>query len=153
MSTVSRNCRNHGQRPQLGGMITPHFFGSRGRAPGALRLLLPLSCSNSRRTCSVRLCESKPREDSHMKSVGQHGSSKIPAKIAVSQGWQHPVEVPSSSRSTPFAPLGVDWQNRDKWKGLFVRASAHFFPQICIRAEARRGFFPPLYLQPHTGPP
>jgi hypothetical protein len=34
------------------------------------------------------------------------------------------------------------------------RASAHFFLQKAfIRAEARRGYFPPLFLQHQKGPP
>jgi hypothetical protein len=166
------HCRNSLQRSQAGALATP-ASGSRGPAPGTLRSLLSQYCSNSRRMvqpfsslppfcagdiielafASVRLCESEPRMMSVMKSGGACYSFKILAKIAASQGWQHPVEVPSSSPSTPFAPSGVDWQNRDRWQDLFVRASAQFFPQICIRAEARRGFFPLLFLQHQTGPP
>jgi hypothetical protein len=149
-------------------------LGSRGPAPGILRSLLSsVNCSNSRRMvqpfssdppfcaagiiepafASVRLCESEPRMASHVKSMGNYRSFKIPAKIAVSQGCYNPVEVPSSSRSTPVAPLGVGRPNRDRWKGLFVRASAQFFPQICNRAEVRRGHFPLPSPQHQTGPP
>jgi len=166
------HCRNSLQRSQAGALATPAFE-SRGRAPGALRLLLSQYCSNSRRMvqpfpslppfcagdimelafASVRLCECGPRKASHVKSMGKHWSSTIPAKAAASQGWQHPVGVPSSSRSTPFAPSRVDWPNRDRWQGLFVRASAHSSLQRCIRAGARRGSFPPSSLQHQTGPP
>jgi hypothetical protein len=107
MSTVSRNCRNHGQRLQGGGMITPPSFGSRGPAPGILRSLLPLCCSNSRRTTSVRLCECEPRMASHVKSMGDYGSFKIPAKIAVSQGCYNPVEVPCFLPTKLRSPTGV----------------------------------------------
>jgi hypothetical protein len=165
------HCRNSLQRSQAGALATP-AFGSRGPAPGALRLLLSLYCSNPRRVvqwflsgepvrtndnqttfASVRLCECEPRMMSGMKSARAHYSFKILAKIAASQGWQHPVEVPSSSRSTPFARMSVVWPNRDRWKGLFVRASAQSSQQRCIRAEARRGYFPPFSLQHQTGPP
>ena len=146
MSRAKPHCRNSLQRSQAGALATP-AFGSRGPAPGALRLLLSLYCSNSRRMTSVRLCECEPRMMSGMKSVRTFYSFKIPAKIAVSQGCYNPVEAPSSSRSTPFAPSGVVWPNRDRWKGLFVRASAQSSQQRCIRAEARRGFFPLLALQ------
>jgi hypothetical protein len=172
VSHAKPHCRNSLQRLRLRD-VASFGLGSRGPAPRILRSLLSLDCSNSRRMvqpfsslppfcagdiielafASVRLCESEPWKISHMKSVGQYGSSKILAKIAAFQGWQHPVEVPSSSRSTPFAPSGVDWQNRDRWKGLFVRASAQFFQKLFHRAEARRGFFPPLFLNHQTGPP
>jgi hypothetical protein len=157
MSTVSRNCRNHGQRLQGGGMITPPSFGSRGPAPGILRSLLPLCCSNSRRTTSVRLCECEPRMASHVKSMGDYGSFKIPAKIAVSQGCYNPVEVPCFLPTKLRSPTGVFRPNGETCQGLFVRASAQFFQQRCIRAEARRGHFPPLFRQSRTwhqtGPP
>ena len=163
MSRAKPHCRNSLQRSQMGALATP-VFGSRGRAPGALRLLLSQYCSNSRRMvqpfpslpplcagdtmelafASVRLCECGPRMMSGMKSAGTCYSFKIPAKIAASLGWQHPVEVPSSSPSTPFARLRVDWPNRDRWKDLFVRASAQFLQKLFHRAEARRGSFPPL---------
>jgi hypothetical protein len=132
------HCRNSLQRSQAGALATP-ASGSRGPAPGALRLLLSLYCSNSRRMvqwfvseepslrlndnqttfASVRLCECEPRMASHVKSMGIYWSFKILAKIAAS----------------------------------FTRALAQFSQQICIRAEARRGSFPPLYLQHQTGPP
>jgi hypothetical protein len=166
------HCRNSLQRLREE-KLASSSLGSRGPAPGTLRSLLSLDCSNSRRMvqpfsslppfcagdiielafASVRLCESEPRMMSVMKSAGTHYSFKILAKIAASQGWQHPVEVPSSSPSTPFAPSGVDWQNRDRWQDLFVRASAQFFQKLFHRAEARRGHFPPLFLNHQTGPP
>jgi hypothetical protein len=132
------HCRNSLQRSQAGALATP-AFGSRGRAPGALRLLLSLYCSNSRRVvqwflseepslrlndnqtafASVRLCECEPRMTSHVKSMGTYWSFKILAKIAAS----------------------------------FTRALAQFFTQRCFRAEARRGYFPPTSLKHQTGPP
>jgi hypothetical protein len=142
VSLAKPHCQNCLQRSRAGNLAVPALE-SRGPAPGALRLLLSLYCSNSRRMTSVRLCECEPWATTSMKSAGANLLSTIPAKIAVSQGWQHLVEAPSSSRSTPFAPSGVVWPNRDRWKGLFVRASAQSSQQRCIRAEARRGYFPP----------
>ena len=172
MSLARLHCRNSLQRSRTERLATFVPEG-RGRAPGALRRLLPQCCSNSRRmvqpfssdppSCaaehgpvetpamakewafaSVRLCECGPRTASPVKSRGLQRPSTIPAKIAASQGWQHPVLAPGSSRSTPFAPLGVDWPNRDRLKGLFVWASAQSSSQqACIRAESWRGHFPP----------
>jgi hypothetical protein len=166
MSTVSRNCRNRLQRSQGGGETMPPFSGSQGPAPGTLRSLLSHDCSNSRRMvqpfsslppfcagdiielafASVRLCESEPWKNSHMKSVGQYGSSKILAQIAASQGCYNPVQTPRSLPTKLRSPKGVFRSNGGAC-GLFVRASAQFFPQICNRAEARWGHFPLLALQ------
>jgi hypothetical protein len=141
------HCRNSLQRSQAGALATP-ASGSRGPAPGTLRSLLSHDCSNSRRMvqpfsslppfcagdiielafASVRLCESEPRVTSHVKSMGDYGSFKILAKIAASL-W---VRVQTTHH---------------------CRALAHFFQKLFHRAEARRGSFPPLYLQPHTRPP
>jgi hypothetical protein len=188
VSLAKPHCQNCLQRSRKGRLANP-FLGSRGPAPGILRSLLSLYCSNSRRVvqwflsgepvrtndnqttfASVRLCECEPRMMSGMKSARAYYSFKILAKIAASQGCYNPVGASRNSRSTPFARMSVDWPNRDGRWGSFVRASAHFFLQICIRAEARRGYFPllalqvpgiaillgdagPLAHQPHTGPP
>jgi hypothetical protein len=155
------HCRNSLQRSQAGALATP-ASGSRGPAPGTLRSLLSLYCSNSRRVvqqlvsgalqcaedkhaafASVRLCECEPGMMSGMKSAGTCYSFKILAKIAASQGWQHPVQTPRSLPTKLQSPTGVFRSNGGAC-GLFVRASAQSFSQICIRAEARRGYFPPL---------
>jgi hypothetical protein len=165
------HCRNSLQRSQAGALATS-ASGSQGPAPGTLRSLLSHDCSNSRRMvqpfsslppfcagdiieqafASVRLCESEPRMMSGMKSAGACYSFKILAKIAASQGWQHLVQIPRSLPTKLQSPTGVFRSNGGAC-GLFVRASAQFFQKLFHRAEARRGYFPPLYLQPHTGPP
>jgi hypothetical protein len=89
-------CQNHVQRLRVFVQATD-ISGSRGLAPGVLRLLLCPICSNSRRNfvspvdwdwqvLSVRLCESEPWMISRMKSAGASNHSEIPAKIAVFQG-------------------------------------------------------------------
>jgi hypothetical protein len=98
MSTMSRHCQNRVQRLRGFGGDTPLSSGSRGLAPGILRSLLSLCCSNSRRdfvspvdwdwqVLSVRLCECEPWMISRMKSAGASNHSEIPAKIAAFQGW------------------------------------------------------------------
>jgi hypothetical protein len=98
MSTMSRHCQNRVQRLRDLGGDTPWSSGSRGLAPGILRSLLSLCCSNSRRdfvspvdwdwqVLSVRLCECEPCQTPPVKSRGKHGSGEIPAKIAAFQGW------------------------------------------------------------------
>jgi hypothetical protein len=89
-------CQNHVQRLRVHGKV-PCASGSRGLAPGVLRLLLCPICSNSRRNfvspvdwdwqvLSVRLCESEPWMISRMKSAGVLNYSEVPAKIAAFQG-------------------------------------------------------------------
>ena len=166
MSTVSRNCRNRGQRPQGGGATMPPSFGSRGRAPGALRLLLPLCCSNSRRMvqpfpslpplcagdtmgsafASVRLCECEPRMMSGMKSAGACYSFKIPAKIAVSSGWQHPGMVDVSMVTPPTAVSRKTYGFKNgAGTSHHRRASAQITQQRCSRDETRQRLFPPPF--------
>jgi hypothetical protein len=92
---VSRTClycQNHVQRLRDAVEVTVSS-GSRGLAPGILRSLLSLCCSNPRRgfvspvlcdwqVLPVRLCECEPWMISHVKSVGVSNHSEIPAKIA-----------------------------------------------------------------------
>ena len=124
MSTMSRHCQNRVQRLRGFGGDTLWSSGSRGLAPGVLRLLLCPICSNPRRgyvspvnwdwqVLPVRLCESEPWMISRMKSAGALNHSEIPEKIAAFQSWV-------SSR-------------------LFGPAS---------RLGARTGTFPSLYSQP-----
>ncbi len=98
MSTMSLHCQNRVQRLRGFGGDTPLSSGSRGLAPGILRSLLSLCCSNSRRNfvspvdwdwqvLSVRLCECEPCQTYPVKSRGQHGFGEIPAQIAAFQGW------------------------------------------------------------------
>jgi hypothetical protein len=92
---VSRTClycQNHVQRLRVSVKVTD-ASGSRGLAPGILRSLLSLCCSNSRRgfvspvdwdwqVLPVRLCECEPWVISRVKSAGVSNHSEIPAKIA-----------------------------------------------------------------------
>jgi hypothetical protein len=98
MSTMSRHCRNRVLRLRGCGGDTPLSSGSRGLAPGILRSLLSLCCSNPRRgfvspvnwdwqVLPVRLCECEPCQSPPVKSRGHHGSGEVPAKIAAFQGW------------------------------------------------------------------
>ena len=164
MSLAKPHCRNSLQRSRTGNLAVP-VLGSRGRAPGALRLLLPLCCSNSRRMvqpfssdppfcaadiieqafASVRLCESEPRMMSGMKSAGACYSFKIPAKIAASLEWQHSILVHVSKVTPPTAVSRKTYGFKNGVEtGHDSRASAHFFQKLFHRAEAMRGHFPPL---------
>jgi hypothetical protein len=98
MSTMSRHCQNRVQRLRDFGGDTPLSSGSWGLAPGILRSLLSLCCSNSRRgfvspvdwdwqVLPVRLCECEPCQTPSVKSRGKHEFGEIPAKIAAFQGW------------------------------------------------------------------
>jgi hypothetical protein len=98
MSTMSLHCQNRVQRLRDFGGDTLWSSGSRGLAPGILRSLLSLCCSNSRRGfvspvdwdwqfLPVRLCECESCQTPSVKSRGQHGFGEIPAKIAAFQGW------------------------------------------------------------------
>ena len=87
--SMSRNCRNRLQRLRGWGDDTRQPSGSRGYAPGLLRVLLSSCCSNPRRygLCPVvRLCECMPWAGAGVKSIGQNARSEIPAKIAALQG-------------------------------------------------------------------
>ena len=163
MSTVSRDCQNHGQRPRGGGETSPLSSGSRGLAPGELRHLLPLCCSNPRRMVSpltptalyragdkravaaktVRLCECEPRMMSGLKRVGACYSFKMPAKIAV---------FLLKKATTGF-----------RVRGVWALSRIHcFFQTTACWLEARAETFPPFFLIPRciafamprrTGPP
>ena len=92
MSRMSRNCRSRVQRLRGWGDDTRLPSGSRGRAPGILRSLLPPCCSNPRRVFvslsywwranAVRLCECMPGLVSIVKSSGALNQSDNLAKIA-----------------------------------------------------------------------
>jgi hypothetical protein len=143
MSTMSLHCQNRVQRLRGGGATLPCASGSRGRAPGVLRHLLPLCCSNPRRTSSetVRLCECGPWAGAHVKSVGHTLRSEIPAKIAaffLKKTTARPFPLPKGSR-------GVSG----------VRASGRIHslsPHHACRPGARMGTFPPFSLL-HGPPP
>ena len=128
MSTVSLHNRIRGQRLRGERPDMPPSPGSRGCAPGLLRVLLPPCCSNPRQTCispntilaalSVRLCECMPWVETCMKSAGTHFHSEIPAKIAVF------LAKASSQRANTN-------HNTTRSYGLEARAGAFppFFPQ------------------------
>jgi hypothetical protein len=90
-------CQNHVQRLRVSVQATD-ISGSRGLAPGVLRLLLCPICSNPRRNfvspidwdwqfLSVRLCESEPCQTAIVKSSGHKRFGEIPAKTVAFQGW------------------------------------------------------------------
>ena len=152
MSLAKPHCRNSMQRLR-GKTVAVLTLGSRGRDPGVLRPLRPSCHSNPRWVHPMRLCECGPGTNTHVKSMGTYRSSPIPAKIAASLGWQHPISI-DVSKVTPRTGIRL-WsfsrqgacQNRAE-TSRYSRALAHVsLPQICIRAEARRGSFPPLALQ------
>ncbi len=133
MSTMSRHCQNRVQRLRDFGGDTLWSSGSRGLAPGVLRLLLCPICSNSRRdfvspvdwdwqVLPVRLCESEPCQTPPVKSRGQHGFGEIPAQIAAFQGWA------SSRIHYVFTTIAC-------WLG--VRTGT--FPPLILRCPRLRG--------------
>ena len=164
MSRAKPHCRISLQRLRLKD-VASFGPGSRGRAPGILRSLLSLYCSNSRRMvqpfpslpplcagdtmglafASVRLCECGPRTITSMKSAGDYRLSTIPAKAAASQG-SHPFLADVSMVPPPTAvsrkPYGF---KNGAETSHYSRASAQSSLQRCIRAEARRGSFPPSF--------
>jgi hypothetical protein len=128
MSTMSLHCQNRVQRLRGFGGDTLWSSGSRGLAPGVLRLLLSLCCSNSRRgfvspvdwdwqVLPVRLCECEPCQTLSMKSGGNHGFGEIPAQIAAFQGWA-------------------------------LSRTQYFFTSTACWLGVRTGTFPPFYPQP-----
>ena len=128
MSTMSLHCQNRVQRLRDCGGDTPLSSGSRGLAPGVLRLLLCPICSNPRRgyvspvnwdwqVLPVRLCESEPWVISRVKSAGVSNHSEIPAKIAAFQGQA-------------------------------LSRIQYFFTSTACWLGVRTGTFPPLILKP-----
>ena len=128
MSTMSRHCQNRVQRLRGFGGDTPWSSGSRGLAPGILRSLLSLCCSNPRRgyvspvecvlaRLPVRLCECEPWVISRVKSAGVSNHSEIPAKIAAFQGWAlsrihyfyHTTACWLGVRTGTFPPFYLHW--------------------------------------------
>lgn len=133
MSTVSLHNRIRVQRLRGKWPDMPLPSGSRGIAPGILRSLLSLCCSNPRRgfvspadwgwqVLPVRLCECDPCQIATVKSGGYKQSGEIPAKIAA-------FRVKASGQCALSLPK-----------------------QCSNRFEARAGTFPPFIQRVH-GPP
>ena len=157
MSLARLHCRNSLQRSRTERLATFVPEG-RGRAPGVLRHLLPSCCSNTRRTSSVRLCECGPRMAAHVKSMGKDRPSPIPAKIAASRGLCG-LLLADVSKVTPRTGASsltgsCVCQNRAETSHHSRASAQSSSQQACIRAEARRGHFPPpSSLHHQTGPP
>ena len=89
----------------------------------------------------------------------------VSAKIVASLGVHAPMsmDVPGVTPHTAVSPWSYGFRPHGfrphgskirAGTSRYSRASAHVsFLQICIRAEARRGSFPPSSLQHQTGPP
>ncbi len=148
MSTMSLHCQNRVQRLRGFGGDTLWSSGSRGLAPGILRSLLSLCCSNPRRgyvspvdcvlaRLPVRLCECEPWVISSMKNAGVSNHSEIPAKIAAFQGQ-------ALSRTHYFLNIIACWLGART--GTFPPLSFHGPPE---------GPHPPIHLRRwlrRTGP-
>ena len=89
----------------------------------------------------------------------------VSAKIVASLGLYRPMsmDVPGVTPHTAVSPWSYGFRPHGfrphgskirAGTSRYSRASAHVsFLQICVRAEARRGSFPPPLLQHQTGPP
>ena len=184
MLLASPHCRNSLQRLRKEA-LAPSFPGSLRTSRRALRPVLSSEDGNfsGKWTGLPVVVSILFRQDSgHQKHVEQHDGPRMRdgvaeasrqwtpcdlklcklgalAKIAVSQGFHHPVLMDVSKVTPPTAVSlwSYGFRPRGPKNGAetcqISRASAHSFTQACNGQEARQGYFPPSSLQHQTGPP
>ena len=154
MSRTCLYCQNHVQRLRVSVEVTD-ISGSQGLAPGILRSLLSLCCSNPRRgyvspvecvlaRLPVRLCECEPWVISRVKSAGVSNHSEIPAKIAAFLSKEATARF-RVSRCQALSRIHYHFHTTACWLG--VRTGT--FPPLILRCPRLRG---PRKISCH-GPP
>jgi hypothetical protein len=154
MSRANRNHQNCVQRLRVGSLASP-VPGSLLHNPWTLRpkRLQWLNNLSGKHLNSSRFCARRLTSPSRLRGLKQPCDlglckSVTEAKIVASLEWQHSILVHVSmvTPPTPVSLRSYRFKNGAE-TGHDSRASAQSFSQICIRAEARRGYFPPLALQ------